>query len=43
LFVIYRGVMNTWTSLSSDIEAAVAKAAPSVVQVHGRRRVAAGS
>ena len=34
--------MSTWTSLSSDIETAVAKAAPSVVQVHGRRRVAAG-
>jgi S1-C subfamily serine protease len=34
--------MNTWTSLSSEIETAVAKAAPSVVQVHGRRRVAAG-
>ena len=34
--------MNTWTSLSSDIEAAIANAAPSVVQVHGRRRVAAG-
>ena len=34
--------MNTWTSLSNDIESAVEKAAPSVVQVHGRRRVAAG-
>lgn len=34
--------MNTWTSLSTDIAAAVAKAAPSVVQVHGHRRVAAG-
>ena len=34
--------MNTWTSLSNDIEAAVSKAAPSVVQVHGRRRVSAG-
>jgi S1-C subfamily serine protease len=34
--------MNTWTSLSSEIEAAVEKAAPSVVQVHGHRRVAAG-
>lgn len=41
-FVIYLGVMNTWTSLSTEIETAVAKAAPSVVQVHGRRRVAAG-
>jgi S1-C subfamily serine protease len=34
--------MNTWTSLSTEIETAVAKAAPSVVQVHGRRRVTAG-
>lgn len=34
--------MSTWSSLSQDIEAAVAKAAPSVVQVHGRRRMAAG-
>jgi len=34
--------MNTWTSLSNEIETAVAKAAPSVVQVHGHRRVAAG-
>ena len=34
--------MNTWTSLSNDIAAAVDKAAPSVVQVHGHRRVAAG-
>lgn len=34
--------MNTWTSLSNEIEAAVEKAAPSVVQVHGHRRVAAG-
>ena len=34
--------MNTWSTLSTDIETAVAKAAPSVVQVHGRRRVAAG-
>src|SRR6476661_8464734 len=41
-FVIYLGVMNTWTSLSNEIETAVAKAAPSVVQVHGHRRVAAG-
>ncbi len=34
--------MNTWTSLSHEIEAAVEKAAPSIVQVHGRRRVVAG-
>jgi S1-C subfamily serine protease len=34
--------MNTWTSLSNEIEAAVEKAAPSIVQVHGRRRVTAG-
>ena len=34
--------MNTWTSLSNDIEAAVASAAPSIVQVHGHRRVSAG-
>ena len=34
--------MNTWTSLSAEIETAVAKAAPSVVQLHGRRRVSAG-
>ena len=34
--------MNTWTSLSNEIAAAVEKAAPSIVQVHGRRRVAAG-
>jgi S1-C subfamily serine protease len=34
--------MNTWTSLSSEIEAAVEKAAPSIVQVHGHRRVTAG-
>lgn len=34
--------MNTWTSLSNEIEAAVTKAAPSVVQVHGRRRVSGG-
>ena len=34
--------MNTWTSLSNDIAAAVEQAAPSVVQVHGRRRIAAG-
>jgi S1-C subfamily serine protease len=34
--------MNTWTSLSHEIEAAVDKAAPAVVQVHGHRRVTAG-
>jgi serine protease DegQ len=34
--------MNTWTSLSNEIEAAVEKAAPSIVQVHGTRRVTAG-
>ena len=34
--------MNTWTSLSNEIAAAVEQAAPSIVQVHGRRRVAAG-
>ena len=34
--------MNTWTSLSNEIAAAVEQAAPSVVQVHGRRRIAAG-
>jgi S1-C subfamily serine protease len=34
--------MNTWISLSNEIEAAVDKAAPSVVQVHGHRRVTAG-
>jgi serine protease DegQ len=34
--------MNTWTSLSNEIEAAVGKAAPSIVQVHGRRRMTAG-
>ncbi|HEX8028005.1 MAG TPA: S1C family serine protease [Vicinamibacterales bacterium] len=33
---------NTWASLSTEIEAAVAKAAPSIVQVHGHRRVTAG-
>src|SRR5829696_8542016 len=38
----YRGDMNTWTSLSNEIEAAVEKAAPSIVQVHGHRRVTAG-
>ena len=34
--------MNTWTALSNDIATAVEAAAPSIVQVHGRRRVAAG-
>ncbi len=34
--------MNTWTSLSNEIEAAVEKAAPSIVQVHGHRGVTAG-
>lgn len=34
--------MNTWTALSNDIAAAVESAATAVVQVHGRRRVAAG-
>jgi S1-C subfamily serine protease len=34
--------MSIWTSLSNEIGVAVDKAAPSVVQVHGRRRVAAG-
>jgi S1-C subfamily serine protease len=34
--------MNTWTALSNEIAAAVENAAPSIVQVHGRRRVAAG-
>jgi S1-C subfamily serine protease len=34
--------MSTWTSLSREIESAVGKAAPSIVQVHGHRRVAAG-
>ena len=34
--------MNTWTSLSNEIETTVDKAAPSVVQVHGHRRVTAG-
>jgi len=40
--VAYLGVMNTWTSLSNEIAAAVEKAAPSVVQVHGHRRVTSG-
>lgn len=34
--------MNTWTALSNEIAAAVEGAAPSIVQVHGHRRVAAG-
>jgi hypothetical protein len=34
--------MNTWSSLSHEIATAVEQAAPSIVQVHGRRRVAAG-
>jgi serine protease Do len=34
--------MNTWTSLSTEIEAAVEKAALSIVQVHGHRRITAG-
>lgn len=41
-FVIYRDDMSTWTSLSNDIETAVQQAAPSIVQVHGHRRVTAG-
>ena len=34
--------MSTWSSLSSEISVAVEQVAPSIVQVHGRRRVAAG-
>ena len=34
--------MNTWNTLSQEISAAVESAAPSIVQVHGHRRVAAG-
>jgi S1-C subfamily serine protease len=34
--------MNVWTSLSNEIAAAVERAAGSIVQVHGRRRLAAG-
>ena len=34
--------MNTWNALSQDISAAVEAASPSIVQVHGHRRVAAG-
>jgi S1-C subfamily serine protease len=33
--------MSTWTSLSHEIASAVAQAAPSIVQVHGHRRLAA--
>ena len=36
------GFMSTWASLSNEISMAVEQAAPSIVQVHGRRRVAAG-
>jgi serine protease Do len=34
--------MSSWSSLSNEISTAVEQAAPSIVQVHGRRRVAAG-
>lgn len=34
--------MSIWTSLSNEFAAAVDQAAPSIVQVHGRRRVACG-
>ena len=34
--------MSTWSSLSNEISSAVEHAASSIVQVHGRRRVAAG-
>lgn len=34
--------MSTWSSLSNEISVAVEQAAPSIVQVHGRRRIAAG-
>ena len=34
--------MSTWSSLSNDISTAVEQTSPSIVQVHGRRRVAAG-
>ena len=34
--------MSTWSSLSNEISVAVEQAAASIVQVHGRRRVAAG-
>jgi S1-C subfamily serine protease len=38
----YRLIMSTWTALSTEIADAVRNAAASVVQVHGRRRLAAG-
>src|SRR5687768_6265234 len=38
----YAWIMSTWSSLSNEISTAVEQAAPSIVQVHGRRRVAAG-
>ena len=38
----YRQAMSTWTTLSTEIADAVRNAAASVVQVHGRRRLAAG-
>lgn len=41
-FVTYRECMNTWTTLSHEIANAVEQAAPSIVQVNGRRRLAAG-
>ena len=34
--------MSTWSSLSNEISGAVEQAAPSIVQVHGGRRVASG-
>lgn len=34
--------MNAWSSLSNEISTAIDQSAPSIVQVHGRRRVAAG-
>lgn len=34
--------MNNWHALSTEISEAVANAAPSIVQVHGHRRVTAG-
>ena len=34
--------MSTWKAVSQEIADAVASVAPSIVQVHGRRRVAAG-
>jgi serine protease Do len=34
--------MNNWNALSTEIAETVEKAAPSIVQVHGRRRVTAG-